>query len=494
LPPSFAVNTFRFTGGTSTASRSWLVRFHIKPRLGVHCLVWDEAQELRGRDPDFLRRDLWEAIATGNYPQYEVGVQMLPDDEGDKAKRAETVEVLGFDPLDPTKFWPEEIVPVRFFGTLTLNRNVDDFHAETEQVAFCPGNLVPGIELSDDPILQVRAFSYLDTQLTRLGGPNFNQIPINRARGAVVSHNQRGGLMQTKIASGRVSYNPSMLPRPETTAETNAQPFKHTPALVHGVRARVPFEPSGRLGADEHAQARQLYLSFAQWERVHVMDAFCYELSQVPELAIRAAIVNNFLAFVDPALSTAVAKFLGVPPPTKTVSGMPEGCIPSPALSLEHTVKSAATRKVAVVAADGFDGASLKEVLQQLVVAGAAPVYVSCTGAARIVSADADIEAKAPLPLSSTPSVFFDAVLVAGGVEKVPSAAAEVAAFVHQAFRHYKPIGVEAAAVAKLLPGWAQGQPGVVVMDGGKRTASAFVEAVAAVRHWARSIVAVQEP
>lgn len=490
----FSINTFRFTGGDDAEHESWLVRFHAKPRLGVHGLVWDEAQELRGRDPDFLRRDLWEAIAAGNMPQWELGVQLLPDDLGDAEKRAAAIEMLGFDPLDPTKFWPEELVPVQMFGTLELNRNVSDFHAETEQAAFCPGNLVPGIELSDDPVLQVRAFSYLDTQLKRLGGPNFNQIPINRAKHAIVSHNQRGGHMQMDVAPGRVSYNPSMLSRDPAVAETSAPPYHHVPALVHGQRVRVPFQETGRLGSDEHAQARVFFLSLAPWERVHIMEAFCYELSQVAEREIRLAIVNDFLGEIDTNLATGVARFLGLPPPSKVPPPLPPGVSLSPALSLANTPKTAATRKVAVLVADGFDVESTTGVLDLLSHEGGQPVFVSCMGAAPVSSSAGKLEIKSPLALSSVSSTMFDAVFVAEGVEQVRSAAVEILAFILQAYRHFKAIGFASSTAAALAPPGTKGQQGVVVLGEQKDGANAFVQAVETSRHWQRQLSPVQEP
>ena len=194
----FGVNTFRLVNADGKAV---FVKFHWKPALGVHSLVWDEAQKLAGKDPDFHRRDLWEAIEQGNCPEWLFGVQVL--EEADELK-------FDFDPLDPTKVWPESLIPVQVFGKLVLNRNPDNFFAETEQVAFCPANVVPGIDFSDDPLLQGRLFSYLDTQLTRLGGPNFHEIPINRPTSPVFN-NQQDGFMRQRIMTRKVNYQPNSL-------------------------------------------------------------------------------------------------------------------------------------------------------------------------------------------------------------------------------------------------------------------------------------------
>src|SRR3954467_4684745 len=299
----FGVHTFRLVdaeGGTT------LVKFHWKPKLGVHSLVWEEAQILNGVDPDFHRRDLADAIEAGAYPEWELGIQSFPD----------TPEQMfeGIDLLDPTKIVPEELAPVRPIGLLTLNRNPSNFFAETEQAAFHLGHLVPGIDPTDDPLLQGRLFSYLDTQLTRLGGPNFGQLPINRPH-VPTNDMFRDGYHQTAVHAGVAPYRP--------TSVDGGAPFVADAGNGGYVEVAQPVEGAkGRTAPasfDDHfSQARMFYCSLSDVERDHIVDALTFELGKCYEQTIKARMLT-VLANVDPDLTAAVAKGLGLPAPTATV-------------------------------------------------------------------------------------------------------------------------------------------------------------------------------
>src|SRR5687767_6006126 len=370
----FGVHTFRFI---NDRGKSRFVKFHWKPLLGIHSVVWDEAQKISGKDPDFHRRDLWESIENGDFPEWEFGVQIV--EEKDEHKFA-------FDLLDPTKIIPEEIVPVRRIGKLTLNRNPDNFFAETEQVAFHPGHIVPGIDFTNDPLLQGRLFSYTDTQLLRLGGPNFHEIPINRSV-APVHNNQRDGHMRQQINVGRVSYQPNSIgggcPMQAPAREGGFVTF---PQAMDGAKVRE----RGDKFFDHFSQATMFYNSQSEPEKAHIVDALRFELGKVEILPIRERMVMH-LAHVDRTLATQVAEGLGLKVPAKLeppvnmsvpADGDPKDFQPrraagktvdrSPALSMANTVKdSIKTRKVAVLAADGVDDTALNSMQKALTAAGA---------------------------------------------------------------------------------------------------------------------------
>jgi catalase len=290
----FGVNTFRFV---NAEGRARFVKFHWRPLLGIHSMAWDETQKIAGKDPDFNRRDLWEAIEMGAYPEYEFGVQMIEEEDE---------HAFDFDILDPTKFWPQDEVPVRWIGKLVLDRNPDNFFAETEQVAFCPGNVVPGIDFSNDPLLQGRLFSYIDTQLIRLGGPNFHEIPINRPVAPVVN-NQREGYHRTEINRGPVSYFPNSLggnrPRPPTAEEGG---FVHYQEKVEGRKVRARSEKF----RDFFSQAKLFWNSMSDAEKRHILRAFRFELGKVLDMGIRAQVVD-LINNVDGDLAVAVAEGIG---------------------------------------------------------------------------------------------------------------------------------------------------------------------------------------
>jgi catalase len=364
----FGVHSFRFINAKGVAH---FVKFHWKPKLGKHALVWDEAQKIAGKDADFHRRDLWEAIAQGNFPEWELGLQLVPE------QKAHT---LGFDLLDPTKLIPEELVPVMIVGKLVLNRNPDNFFAETEQVAFHPGHVVPGIDFSNDPLLQGRLFSYTDTQLSRLGGPNFHELPINR--GVCPFHNfQRDGMHRMLVNKGQVNYEPNSLASgAEFRVDGGQQGFQSFPEEMESpkIRRRSP-------SFDDHfSHATLFWNSQSPAEKEHIIAAFQFELSKVEVPAIRQRMVDN-LAHVDAKLARKIAEPLGIAvPDAKAAAGragfrdvrMKMALEASPALSMESSPASngaaIATRKVAVLVSNGVETGAMRAIVSALHDAGAA--------------------------------------------------------------------------------------------------------------------------
>ncbi|CAM5353015.1 MULTISPECIES: catalase [Streptomyces] len=431
----FGVHTFRFVdaGGKGT-----FVKFHWKPKLGVHSLVWDEAQEVMGRDPDFNRRDLWETIEAGQYPEWELGVQLVPEQDEHQ---------FDFDLLDATKIIPEEQVPVRPIGRMVLDRNPDNFFAETEQVAFCTANVVPGIDFTNDPLLQARNFSYLDTQLIRLGGPNFAHIPVNRPV-VDVRNNQRDGYHQEEIHRG-ANYSPNSLgggcPALGTVDEGA---YRHLAERVDGVKIRRR-SPSFE---DHYTQAAMFWHSMADWEKRHIVDAFRFELGKVDAVPVRERTVEQ-LAHVDHELATAVAEGIGVAAPTRTSTPDPR---PSPALSLvnnqgENTI---ATRQIALLATDGVDAHQASVLRDTLRERGAvAEVLAPHDGTVRAADGTALTVDRA---LPTVAAVLYDAVVLTGGSEPGDGADGDAARrFVRNAYRHGKPVaayGPATTLLTRLLP------------------------------------------
>jgi catalase len=336
----FGVHTFRLV---NAAGRSVFCKFHWKPVLGAHSLVWDEAQKIAGKDPDFHRRDLWEAIACGDYPEYELGLQLVEEDEADS---------LGFDLLDPTKLIPEERVPVRLVGRLTLDKNPDNFFAETEQVAFCIGNLVPGIDVTNDPLLQARLFSYLDTQILRLGGPNFTELPINRPLAPVHNH-QQDGLKRHAIPTSRALYHPNTIAGGMPALATGG--FVHFPERVTGAKTRERSETF----SDHFGQAAMFLHSQSPAERMHLVDACRFELGKVERLGIRERVVALFRE-VDEEFADEVAAGIGVAAaPSRSRAGRDDPQ-PSEALSLANQPRdSIKTRRIAALILPGVDADEL---------------------------------------------------------------------------------------------------------------------------------------
>ena len=483
----FGVHTFRFVNAHGVSS---FVKFHWKPKLGVHALTWDEAQALAGQDADFHRRDLWEAIASGQFPEWELGVQVVP--EADQHRFA-------FDLLDPTKLIPEELVPVRRIGRMVLNRNPDNFFAETEQVAFHPGHLVPGIDFSNDPLLQGRLFSYTDTQLSRLGGPNFHELPINR--GVCPMHNfQRDGMHRQSIGTGRVAYEPNTLGNGEEFRVDGRSFDPVGPAgFTSCPEALEPPKLRARSASfDEHyAQARLFWVSQSAPEQDHLVAAFQFELSKLQTPGIRQRMVDT-LAHVDADLAQRVATPLGTRSPDKAATtawpGYREGpavadLAPSPSLSMVVD-KSAgiATRKVAILVADGVNGVAVRAVQQALAQAGATSRLVGPT-LCGVRCAEGD-EMSVEATLDNAPSVLFDALYLppmaadAEGLTGHPLAQRSV----EQACRHGKTIAASGAG-ARLIAaaGVDPKRPGVLVGSADAVTpafTAALVKAMGQHRHW----------
>ncbi|MFS2036451.1 catalase [Polaromonas sp. CT11-55] len=489
----FGVHAFRFINARGGA---FFVKFHWKPKLGVHGLAWDEAQKIAGKDPDFHRRDLWEAIESGNFPEWELGVQIV--DEGKEAE-------LGFDILDPTKLIPEAQVPVQPIGKMVLNRNPDNFFAETEQVAFHPGHLVPGIDFSNDPLLQGRLFSYTDTQLSRLGGANFHEIPINRA--VCPMHNfQRDGMHRQAIAKGRVAYEPNTLGNgTEFRVDGGAQGFQSYPEQLEPpkIRRRSP-------SFDDHfSQAALFWNSQSLPEKDHIVAAFRFELSKVEVPEIRQRMVDN-LAHVDLKLATRVAAPLGIKPPDPKAAagrlGFREHRITSkveedPALRMVgRPGGSAKTRKVAILVADGVEAAPLKRLQQDLLDAGAQCKLVAPH--LGTVSTSSGRQLAVDHTFTNMPSVMFDAVLIPGGSESAATLGAmgEAVHFVLEAYKHCKTIcAVNDGAQLLSTLGFSLGKdpeavseptPGVIIADARKVTdgqvSQDLLAAIAQHRHWDR--------
>ena len=489
----FGIHTFRFVNEQGKAR---FIKFHWKPVLGTHSLVWDEAQKLAGKDSDWLRRDLWEAIEAGDYPEYEFGVQIL--EESDEF-------AFAFDILDATKVWPEELVPVRRIGKMTLNRNPDNFFAETEQVAFHPGHVVPGIDVTNDPLLQGRLFSYIDTQLTRLGGPNFAQIPINRPL-APVHNNQRDGFHQHTINTGKASYYPNSLGNGcPMLAPESAHGYISYAEKVEGHKIRARSESF----RDYFSQATLFWKSLSPAEQDHLVSAAHFELGKVETKAVRERMLMLF-DHVDSTLATRIAEGIGVSIPTqKEPIGSPPSADRrtverSAALSMENTAKnSIKSRHIAFLVADGVDESTVQAVKTALLEKGA-QVHIVAKFLGNIKGANGQ---QIPVDKSAltVASVMYDAVFIPGGRESVAALLKEGDArhFVSEAFKHAKAIGAVGAGVEMLrhtiLPSIPASHPqsdgGVSNIHGVVMTQNTtdlqafsdqFVEAIAQHRHWMR--------
>ena len=446
----FGVHTFRFI---NEQGKSFFVKFHWKPLLGVHSVAWDEAQIISGKDPDFHRRDLWDAIESGAFPEWEFGIQVV--DEKDEHK-------FPFDLLDPTKLIPEELVPVQRIGKMVLNRNPDNFFAETEQVAFHPGHLVPGIDLSNDPLLQGRLFSYTDTQLSRLGSPNFHEIPINRSINTV-HNNQRDGHMRQQINKDRTSYNPNSLgggcPFQAKAAEGGFTSYAEK-IDAKKVRAR------SQSFFDHFSQARLFYNSQSEAEKNHLTDALRFELSKVETVDIRVRMLG-LLSQVDKTLAQKVADELGLEVPKKMeqplnhsipADGNPskfqprfvdQGIESSAALSMANTAKgSIKSRKIAILAASGVNGNAVKQMKAALIGEGAVVELI----APKLdeITTDKEASIKVDKNFLTVSSVLYDAVYVPGGKKSIAALSneADAISFINQAYNHCKAIAVDTDAEA----------------------------------------------
>lgn len=427
----FGVHTFRFVTAEGKAT---FVKFHWKPVLGTHSLVWDECQKVAGKDPDYNRRDLWDAIEAGQYPEWELGVQLV-----DQSREFD----FDFDLLDATKIIPEEEVPVQPVGKMVLNRNPNNFFAETEQVAFHTANIVPGIDFTNDPLLQARNFSYLDTQLIRLGGPNFAQIPINRPV-AEVMNNQRDGFSQMRIHRGRTSYSENSISSgcPVLAGVDNGA-FTHYQEKVEGSKIRKRSESF----KDYYSQATLFWNSMASWEREHIIAAFQFELGKVNHMPIREASVEQ-INHIDHELAVAVAQGIGVAPPGRPSSSNHGKA--SPALSQANSVRNTiATRTVAVLAADGVDGTELEQMVEQLRSRGAVPeVLAPRDGQVQTAGGTANVDRA----ITTVASVVYDAVMVPGGAQSSRTLMDDgyVVHFVTEAYKHHKVLAATGDGIALL--------------------------------------------
>jgi len=467
----FGVHTFRFV---NAEGKSTFVKFHWKPKLGLQSVVWNEAVKINGADPDFHRRDLWNAIGMGAFPEWELGLQLFDQEFADS---------FDFDVLDATKIIPEELVPVRRVGRLVLDRVVDNFFAETEQVAFCTQNIVPGIDFTNDPLLQGRNFSYLDTQLKRLGSPNFVQLPINAPK-CPFAHFQQDGHMALRNPKGRVNYEPNSWSQPAAgPRESPETGFRSFPSEADGLKIRE----RGALFADHYSQARQFYLSQTPVEQAHIADAFTFELSKVETPAIRLRIVAN-LRNVDEALATKVADGLGLPLPPASEPARPVvEQKPSTALSiLRNPPPSFEGRKIGALVTDGTDAAILGA-LKKAVQAEGAVLELIAPKIGGIAASDGS-RIPADHAVGGGPSVLFDAVAVLPSKEGAALLAGNAAArdFLTDAYAHAKFI----AFVSDAKPLFEKA--GVTDLDKGfvalKAAADAqgFVETCRALRFWDR--------
>ncbi len=426
----FGVHTFRLV---NAEGRSTFVKFHWRPTIGSASLIWDEAVKIAGADSDFHRRDLWTAIDNGDYPEFELGIQAFDQ---------KTADGLDFDVLDPTKLIPEEVVPLRMIGKMVLNRNPGNFFAETEQAAFHPGHVVPGIDFTNDPLLQGRLFSYLDTQLSRLGGPNFHEIPINRPV-CPMRNFQRDGIMRMAGQPGRVNYEPNSLD-PAGPREDPAQGFHSFPSGEAGEKLRLRPESF----ADHYSQARQFWLSMTEPEKRHIVSAFAFELAKVETGAIRKRMLGH-LDVVHEKLGEGVAAALGMVGQAEAVTPTvaPKTLKPSPALSLiAKAPETIAGRKIGVLMTDGTDAALLAAIAKAAKAEGAQVALVA-PAIGGITAADGSA-VLADQALSGAPSTLFDAVVVAPGQDGVAALLREAAAidWLRDAFGHLKVIGHVPAA------------------------------------------------
>jgi catalase len=451
----FGVHTFRLVNEAGAAS---LVKFHWKPVAGVHSLVWEEAQITAGIDPDFHRRDMADGIEAGAFLEYELGIQVMPDDGSDSFE--------GIDLLDPTKLVPEELAPVQLIGKLTLNRNPTNFFAETEQVAFHTGHLVPGIEVTDDPLMQARLFSYLDTQLTRLGGPNFAQIPVNRPH-CPVNDMLRDGMHQTAIHTGLAPYRPNSIDGGKPLVATAGEGgYVQVARRIEG----TPVRANPASFDDHYSQATMFYRSLTPVEQAHVVEAFTFELGKCYEQVIKERELQ-VLANVDADLCAQVAAGLGLPVP----KGRPaQDVVLSSALSQVTTEPGPiAGRKIGVIADAGADLAGISKLRKAAEKLGATVLVIAPVGG---VLADGSREVIVDRTLLTARSVEFDAIVVAG--KTTPVSDIKLVLLLQEAFRHLKVLGAWGDGTAVLeAAGIRADSPGVVT---GPSAAKPFTQQLAA--------------
>jgi catalase len=471
----FGVHSFRLV---NAAGESTFVKFHWKPKLGLQSVVWNEAVKINGADPDFHRRDLWDAINTGDFPEWELGVQLFDDEFADS---------FDFDVLDATKIIPEELIPVRRIGRLVLDRTVDNFFAETEQVAFCTQNIVPGIDFTNDPLLQGRNFSYLDTQLKRLGGPNFTHLPVNAPK-CPVSHFQQDGHMAMYNPVGRVNYEPNSWSGDSAgPREDPVGGYRTFTETIDGKKERVRSERF----ADHYSQARQFYVSQTAVEQAHIVGAFVFELSKCEQPGIRARMVSN-LRNVDDDFARSVAAGLRLTP-------LPEASVParqpitdlppSTALSIvANGPRSFIGRKIGALVTDGTDAVLLKA-LRKLATAEGVQLELVAPQVGGVVTNDGEL-VPAHQKIDGGPSVLYDAIAILTSADGAALLATDAAAkdFVSDAHAHCKHIGYAPTAQALLdAAGVANNiDDGYVALDA-EVSLSTFIENCRTLRYWART-------
>ncbi len=467
----FGVHTFRLI---NAEGKSTFVKFHWKPKLGLQSVAWNEAVKINGADPDFHRRDLWKSIQSGNFPEWELQVQLFDQEFADS---------FDFDVLDPTKIIPEEILPPQPVGRLVLDRMPDNFFAETEQVAFMTQNVPPGIDFSNDPLLQGRNFSYLDTQLKRLGGPNFTHLPINAPK-CPFAHFQQDGHMAMRNPTGRINYQPNSFG--EGPRESPSRGFQHFPEEVEGTKARLRPESF----ADHYSQARQFFISQTPPEQRHIASALTFELSKVEMPAIRERMIAHLLN-IDATLATTVAQKLGMkkmPDPADAAMPIRQDLEPSPALSIvERGPKRFEGRKLGILVTDGVDAGLLKG-LMKAVVAEKADVELIAPKVGGVTASDGSFF-EAQHMIDGGPSVLFDAVALLTSAEAIDDLAGEATArdFVADAFQHCKFIGFDQSALPLLEKAGIAGSldEGVLALPGDEGL-SAFISELGKLRVWGR--------
>jgi catalase len=463
----FGVHTFRFVNAKGEAR---FIKFHWKPKLGVHSLVWDEAQKLSGKDADFHRGDLYESIENGDYPEWELGVQIINEEDEFK---------FDFDVLDPTKIWPEEDIPVKIVGKMTLNRNVENVFAENEQVAFHPGNVVKGIDFSNDPLLQGRLFSYTDTQINRFGSANYHELPINRPV-CPFFNNQRDGFMRQTINKGQVSYHKNSLadnqPEPATEEEGG---YVHYQEKVDGHKVRARSESF----KDHFSQAVLFFNSMSDVEKEHIKNAFSFELGKLQSKSVQQQVVD-MLSNINLDLSQTVAQNIGAKEPNEGGSDITKA---SPALSQLNTTFTPDTRKVGVIVDNGFNGEELIQVLNELKAKGIKPELISDKRGVKTATDGA--EAEIDHTFLTCDSVLFDAIYAVGGNQESKGFYQSANYFINEAFSHFKPIGGTHEGMKWLENNDLVGQSGVVTGKDMNKFVNEFSEAIATHRHWDRKLV-----
>jgi catalase len=478
----FGVHTFRFV---NQAGESTFVKFHWTPLAGTHSLDWDEAVKINGADSDFHRRDLWEAIEAGAFPEYELQVQLFSEKQAEK---------FSFDVLDSTKLIPEELVPLKTVGRMVLNRNPDNFFAETEQVAFCTAHIVPGIDFSNDPLLGGRIHSYVDTQITRLGGPNFHEIPIN-APVAQVHNNQRDGMHRQAINRGRVAYEPNSLGG-GCPFQAGAKGFVSFPQPVREDKVRGKPEKF----AEHYTQATLFWNSQSPVEKLHIIRAFRFELTRVQTASIRERVVS-MLANVAAELAQGVADGLGIEVPEPMPMVVPKIAKPEVKVSTPLSLLarpgdgSVKTRRIAILVADGVDAPSLMALHTTLGGAGAVPRFV---GARLGVVTGAEGESiVVEVTMEAMPAVLFDALVIPDGAAAIEALgqAGHALEFVKEQYRHCKPILVlgagadllSKAQIPETLPS-GEPDPGLLQFEATDidQAAAAFAAAIGKHRHFER--------